>query len=438
MEHRKNAVLHEVRDECGTRLEVCNFQVEHVRVVAAFRRNVGEANVARIFEALQAFAVGVPAGHAVVVNLLRVLEFGVQVCRIQFARQVTGTELDPGIFIDFAADMKWDYALVDAGWYLRDGKNVKIGPDGLVVRDGFDVPELVEYGRAKGVGLLLWIDWPDLIQVDPRKTLKRCSDWGVAGVKIDHMNSHSQETVASLTETVRAAAEYKLLVNFHGMYEPTGLERTLPNQITREGIYGNEYFRGRAISQTLVAALPYTRCLIGPGDYTPGGFRNTHLETYRPLKEQTGANASTEVVGTRAHELALCMLLDSPLRCLCDLPRVYKDQPGLEYLRALPATWDDTVALDGAIGEFYVAARRSGDDWYVSGITNEQARAFAVPLDFLDEGASYDAAIYADAPESDADAAAIDITSKTVVKGDVLNFTAVRDGGWNAVLKRKR
>ena len=341
-------------------------------------------------------------------------------------------------FIDFAADMKWDYALVDAGWYLRDGKNVKIGPDGLVVRDGFDVPELVEYGRAKGVGLLLWIDWPDLVQVDPRKTLKRCSDWGVAGVKIDHMNSHSQETVASLTETVRAAAEYKLLVNFHGMYEPTGLERTLPNQITREGIYGNEYFRGRAISQTLVAALPYTRCLIGPGDYTPGGFRNTHLETYRPLKEQTGANASTEVVGTRAHELALCMLLDSPLRCLCDLPRVYKDQPGLEYLRALPATWDDTVALDGAIGEFYVAARRSGEDWYLSGITNEQSRAFAVTLDFLDDGASYDATFYADAPESDADAAAIDITSKTVVKGDVLNFTAVRDGGWNAVLKRKR
>ena len=341
-------------------------------------------------------------------------------------------------FIDFAADMKWDYALVDAGWYLRDGKNVKIGPDGLVVRDGFDVPALVEYGRAKGVGLLLWIDWPDLVQVDPRKTLKRCSDWGVAGVKIDHMNSHSQETVAGLTETVRAAAEYKLLVNFHGMYEPTGMERTLPNQITREGIYGNEYFRGRAISQTLVAALPYTRCLVGPGDYTPGGFRNTHLETYRPLKEQKGANASTEVVGTRAHELALCMLLDSPLRCLCDLPRVYKDQPGLDYLRALPATWDDTVALDGAIGEFYVAARRSGDDWYVSGITNEQARAFAVPLDFLDEGASYDAAIYADAPESDADAAAIAITSKTVVKGEALTFTAVRDGGWNAVLKRKR
>ena len=110
----------------------------------------------------------------------------------------------------------------------------------------------------------------------------------------------------------------------------------------------------------------------------------------------------------------------------------------MDYLRALPATWDDTVALDGAIGEFYVAARRSGDDWYVSGITNEQARAFAVPLDFLDEGASYDAAIYADAPESDSDAAAIDITSKTVVKGDALTFTAVRDGGWNAVLKRKR
>ncbi|MBQ9813635.1 MAG: glycoside hydrolase family 97 catalytic domain-containing protein [Thermoguttaceae bacterium] len=340
-------------------------------------------------------------------------------------------------FIDFASEMKWDYLLIDAGWYKGSGKNLAIGPEGLVVGQSVDVPALVEYGKAKGVRILLWIDWPDIVQVDVRKTLKRVADWGVAGVKIDHMNSHSQETVAALTEAVRIAAEYKLLVNFHGMYEPTGLERTFPNQITREGIRGNEYFRGSALSPSFVATLPYTRCLIGPGDYTPGGFRDAHLETYKPLREQTESDASTMVVGTRAHELALCAVLDSPLRCLCDLPRVYRGQKGLEYLVGLPATWDDTIALDGEIGEFYAVARRSGSNWLVSAITNEKARTLDLTLDFLDDGAEYDATFYRDAPESDQDANAIEITRGAVRKGDAIQAAMVRDGGWNAVFVKK-
>ena len=340
-------------------------------------------------------------------------------------------------FIDFAAETKWDYLLIDAGWYKGSGRNLTFGPEGLVVVQSVDVPALVEYGRAKGVRILLWIDWPDIVQVDVRKTLKRVADWGVAGVKIDHMNSNSQETVAALTETVRIAAEYKLLVNFHGMYEPTGLERTFPNQITREGIRGNEYFRGGALSTSLIAALPYTRCLIGPGDYTPGGFRNAHKETYKPLKEQTDPDASTMVVGTRAHELALCMVLDSPLRCLCDLPRVYRGQKGLEYLVDLPATWDDTIALDGEIGEFYAVARRNGSDWHVSAITNEKARTLDLTLDFLDGGAEYEATFYRDALESDQDANAIEITRGVVRKGDAVEASMVRDGGWNAVFVKK-
>lgn len=342
-------------------------------------------------------------------------------------------------FIDFTASMGWEYTLIDAGWYKAPGKTKLDEWDwskGLQIVDKVDLKECVAYGESKGVGLIMWIDWPHLIRLGaPREVLTELASYGIKGVKIDHMNSHSQEMVAALTETVRVAAELKLLVNFHGMYVPTGLERTYPNQITREGVRGNEYFRNAPLSMELVATLPYTRGLVGPCDYTPGGFRNAHLETYKNLKSQEGADASAMVVGTRAHELALCMILDSPLRCLCDLPEVYANQPGLEYLRGLPSAWDDTIALQGKVGESIVMARRSDKTWYVSGITNSETRHFSVPLDFLKENVRYEGTIYADRAESDADACAIEISTRTYRLGDVLEIDAVRDGGWNLVLR---
>ena len=340
-------------------------------------------------------------------------------------------------FIDFSAEMGWEFALVDAGWYKGAKNTLEIGPEGLVAREGFDPVALVEYGKQKGVSIILWIDWPDLVQVGVRRTLERVAAWGVAGVKIDHMNSHSQEMVAALTETTRVAAECKLLVNYHGMYEPTGLERTYPNQITREGIQGNEYFRGRALTPTFVATLPFTRAALGPADYTPCGFRNAHREDYKTLKEQTAADASTAVLGTRARELALCVVLDSPLRCLCDLPRVYRGQNGLDFLKNLPAAWDDTLALDGAIGEFCVVARRRGNDWYLSAITNEQGRSLDLTFDFLEEGATYEATFYSDSPRTEQDATDVLVTSSTVRKGDALRVVMARDGGWNVVLVKQ-
>ena len=343
-------------------------------------------------------------------------------------------------FIDFTAEAGWEYTLVDAGWYRRlsaeerksASRNLKLEPS-----KNLNIPECVKYGREKGVGVLLWIDWPDLIHTDMRETFKTVASWGVAGLKIDHMNSHSQEMVAALTDAVKLAAEYKLLVNFHGMYVPTGLERTYPNQITREAIRGNEYFRGSALPLGHAATLIFTRNALGPSDYTPGGFRNEHLETYKPLKELDEKNPSCRVVGTRAHELALCMLFDSPLRCLCDLPSSYRGQPGFDFLRDLPATWDDTTALAGAPDEFVVMARRSGASWFVSAITNEEPRKIKTTLDFLDRNAEYEGTLYVDAPESDKDATAVAVSTRTFRAGDVVEFDLVREGGANLVLKRR-
>ena len=354
------------------------------------------------------------------------------------AREISDRKLRE--FIDFGAEMGWEYTLVDAGWYKRPNAKERDAWDwskGLEPSKNLNVPECVKYGKEKGVDVLLWMDWPDIVHTDLEQTFKTVADWGVAGVKIDHMNSHSQETVAALTDAVRLAAKYKLLVNFHGMYVPTGLERTYPNQITREAIRGNEYFRGSSLPLNHAVTMLFTRMLLGPGDYTPGGFRNEHSETYKPLRELDEENASCRVVGTRAHELALCMLYDSPLRCLCDLPTVYRDQPGLEYLRDLPCAWDDTLVLDGEPEEFVVMARRSGDDWYVSGITNTQPRRLSVTLDFLEKGAEFEGTFYVDAPESDKDANVVAISTRTFRKGDRVDFELVREGGANLVLKRQ-
>lgn len=344
-------------------------------------------------------------------------------------------------FIDFTAEMGWRYTLVDAGWYKTPPKNAVDSRDwslGLEENPKVDLKKCVEYGASKGVRLIMWIDWPDLVATGHGDdVLKHYAKVGIAGVKIDHMNSHSQEMVAALTETVKLAADLKLLVNFHGMYVPTGLERTFPNQITREGIQGNEYFRSRPLAMSQVVALPFTRGLVGPADYTPGGFKNRHKETYLPLKKQTERDASCQVVGTRAHELALCMLIDSPLRCLCDLPEVYRDQPGLEYLRDLPTVWDDSVVVDAKIGEFVVIARRSGDVWRYSGATDDQPRRFDVPLELLEDGVEYEGVLYADAPESDVDACALRVESRVFTRDDRLVVDAAREGGWNLVLTPK-
>ncbi len=331
--------------------------------------------------------------------------------------------------VDLAAEMGWEYTLVDAGWKDKQKEVVAYTKD-------LNVPELVKYAKEKNVRILLWFHYKNLVDAGVREALKQVADWGVAGVKIDFMDSHTQEMVQWLEETCKITAEYRLLVDYHGMYKPTGMERTYPNQITREGVRGNEYNRWSKNSATHTATLPFTRCMLGPADYTPGGFLNEHSETFKSLNAYKDRSIDCHVIGTRAHELALCMIYDSPLRCLADLPRNYKGQPGLDYLRDLPAVWDETIALDGQIGEFYVVARRSGDDWFVSGVTNEEARSFSVKFDFLEDG-EYEAVLYADAPESDQDATQISISTKTFRKGDSFDVDAVREGGWNVVLRKK-
>lgn len=336
--------------------------------------------------------------------------------------------------VDLSAKFGWKYTTLDDPWYFNS-YNVKkpgVQVDTTKGCGTIDIPEAIRYANSKGVGIFVWMHYKDLITCTREKTFAAYEKWGIKGIKIDFMDSDCQEMVQWLNETVAMCAKHHLMVNYHGMYKPVGFERTYPNQITREGILGNEYNKfSKLVTTGHCATLPFTRYLCGPGDFTPGGFLNVQPENFKTQKHLTTPPCLEQ--GTRAHALAMCLVVDSPILTICDRPENYKNQPGADLLKDIPAVWDASTALDGQIGEFYLVSRRSGDKFYAAAITNENARELTLPLSFLKAGKNYSAVIYADAPESDQMATKLAISKKTVKAGDVLSIKMVRNGGWSAV-----
>ena len=303
----------------------------------------------------------------------------------QMTRPSTATYKE---LIEFSAEMGWPYVLLDAGWSARG--NI------LQANRAVDMPEVLAFARQKNVRLLLWLYWSSLDHNDAyQQAFPLYEQWGIAGVKIDFMNRDDQEMVNWYEKIVKAGAAHHLLVNFHGACKPTGMIRTYPNQITREGILGNEYNRWSArVTPEYKTTLPFTRLIVGPADFTPGGFINKQLDQFRYDVKPT------EVQGTRCAELALFVCLESPLIHAADHPSHYLGQPGLDFLRGLPTVWDDTRCLDGAIAEHVVIARRNGTRWFLGALTDRHARDIPLKLDFLGPG-SWTMKIWKDAPDSD-------------------------------------
>jgi alpha-glucosidase len=292
-------------------------------------------------------------------------------------------------FIDFAAEFGLEYVLVDAGWYgdHRDG-----GADITKCIPGLDVAGLAAYAKPKNVRLIVWINWETARdQMDVAFPLYE--KWGLAGVKVDYMDRKDQEIVAFYQRAARTAARYHLAIDFHGAYASSGEERTFPNWLTREGVMGLEYVKwSDRVTPRHDVTIPFTRMLVGPMDYTPGGFRNVTVDAFAPRNELP------VVMTTRAHQLAMYVVYDSPLQMLSESPAAYRGEPGSEFLKVVPATWDETKVLDGKIGEYVVIARRHGTDWFLGAMT-DGARKLTVPLGFLGPGA-FEATVYADVPES--------------------------------------
>ncbi|MEV6368078.1 glycoside hydrolase family 97 catalytic domain-containing protein [Micromonospora musae] len=252
-------------------------------------------------------------------------------------------------YVDFAARNGWSYILIDEGW------------------DRSWVPDVVRYARARGVEVLLWFHWTALDTAQERDTtLSLVKSWGVAGVKVDFMDSDSQARFQWYDDILRKTAEMRLMVNFHGATIPRGIQRTWPHVMTLEAIRGAEQFRTRAATNTM---FPFTRNVVGGMDYTPVAFVVSDRDT------------------TDAHEVATFLVYESGWQHAADKPENYDSRPeALRTLNQLPTTWDETRLLGGRPGQEAYVARRAGEGWYIGGISAVPAKTFETPLTFLGKG----------------------------------------------------
>ena len=219
--------------------------------------------------------------------------------------------------------------------------------------------------------------------------------WGASGVKIDYMNRDDHEMLQFYDRCVRAAARHRLTVDFHGAYKGTGLQRTYPNLLTREGVMGMEHNKwSDRVTPEHDVTIPFTRMLAGPMDFTPGAFDNAAKGKF---KAQSTAPMSQ---GTRCHQLAMYVIYESPLVMVSDYFEAYKNQPGFEFIEKAPIVWDDTKVLSGEPAKFVVIARRNGNKWCVGAMTNWDTRDLEIPLSFLGQG-DYEAQVFADGANAD-------------------------------------
>jgi alpha-glucosidase len=276
------------------------------------------------------------------------------------------------------------------------------------------------------------------------ETFSRLEKWGVVGVKTDFLERQDQEMVNWCERVCRAAARHRIMVNFHGSFKSTGAERTWPNMITREAVLGNEMsiFR-KTVTPAHCATLPFTRFLLGPADFTPGGFGNVYSRDFVPQvakghrygDETDRCPHWAEEMGTRAHAIAQCIQFDSPLMTLCDWPERYRGADGIEALRGLPATWKDTRPVAGRCGEFYAVVRESHDGRFYFAATTVRARTVDLDLGFLGDG-EWRMTVYADDPaKTPSDAKALSVFTRSVRKSGRASFALCDEGGAVAVFE---
>lgn len=341
-------------------------------------------------------------------------------------------------FIDLAASMGWDYQLIDwfwyegmASWEISLHSTPKAKPGDFTRHVPFiDIPKLVSHAKSKNVRSLIWAHSLDMQTFGVEKSMAYFAGLGFAGVKVDFLNSNSQETRQWMEKVLTIAAKHRLLINFHGAPVPTGLARTYPNFITQEGVLGNEYFKmpGNKCTPRHTATLPFTRALLGAMDLTPGAFLNRSSKDFR-------VTAPSQVIGTRAHELAKTVAYPSPLLVLCDSPKNYLGQPGAEFLRNLPTVWDESVVVQGEIGKSFVVARRSGTRWYLVAINGEDAETLQASLHFLGSG-KWNLESFSDI-SAGSDYQAIALGTGTVDSATNLTLQLLPAGGYAAILTKK-
>ena len=330
-------------------------------------------------------------------------------------------------FIDFAAASGFPYYMIDAGWASGPAGCCDANPATDITRaaDGIDIPELVRYAHGKGVGLLLWAHWE---HVAPRMddVLDTYARWGIKGIKVDFMNRDDQEVVDFYHRIAEGTAKRHLLLDLHGAYVPAGLQRTYPNFITQEGVMGAEWNKmNDRITPHHNLMIPYTRMLVGPIDYTPGGFHNGTPATFK-VRE-----VNPETQSTRGQALAMYVVYDSPLQMVSGAPESYRDAAGFDFIQRVPTAWDETRFLSGTPGKDIVLARRQGKSWYLGAMSaGGGGRVENVSLRFLPPG-RYRATVWEDGATPNE----LQRTEREVKAGDVLPLRLATAGGAAVILE---
>ena len=338
-----------------------------------------------------------------------------------------GVDFEPGInnrtyeyYIDFAARNGIEYVILDEGW------SVNKKADLMQVIPEIDVKHLCDYAKERGVGIVLWAGYWALNR-DMEQVMKHYAEMGVKGFKIDFMDRDDQQMVDFYERAAATAAKYKLFVDFHGAYKPCGLSRKYPNVVNYEGVNGLEQMKwsGLELDQvTYDVQIPFIRMVAGPMDYTQGAMRNAQKSSYRESYSEPMSQ------GTRCRQLAMYVIYEAPFNMLCDSPSNYeKEKECTEFIAEIPTVWDQTVALDGKVGEFAVMARRAGEEWYVGGLTNWSQREIEVNLDFLPEG-TYDIESIQDGVNANKIASDYRIVKQTADNKKVLKVKMARGGGF--------
>lgn len=325
-------------------------------------------------------------------------------------------------YIDFAADNHIEFVILDEGWY-----NPEKG-DMLTVIPELDLEELIRYGKSKGVDLILWTVF-NVLDEHLEAACKKYSEMGISGFKVDFLDRDDQTAVEMTYRIADMTAKYKLTLDLHGFYKPTGLNRTYPNIINFEAVFGMEEMKWSSIQKDMMeydVTMPYIRMMAGPVDYNASkkDFKDIY---YNPMSQ-----------GTRCHQLAAYVVHDSPLTMLADNPTIYKrEQECTDFIISIPNKGiEETRVLQGKVGESIIMARRAGTSWYIGGMTDWTAREITLDFDFLDNG-NYEVILFKDGINADKQAEDYKQEQFTITPASKKKIRMASGGGFAMTITKK-
>lgn len=353
-----------------------------------------------------------------------------------------GVDFEAGIneqtyryLIDFAAENSIPYVLFDAGWLTGKDAGEMVETDEKLAegKTFIDVKGLIDYAKSKDVKVILWV-LAKSMEKYPQKAFDVMKGWGADGLKIDFTDRDDQTAMEFYENMARMAAERQMVIDMHGCAKPVGQFRTWPNLINFEGVLGGEVNKwSKAITPSHNIDLVFTRMLMGPMDYTPGGLRNTAKGDFSPCYN------FPEVQGTRAHQAAMYVVYFAPLQMLCDSASEYLKSPEiLKFMAETPTTWDETKVLEGKIGKYVVIARRSGEDWYIGGMCDWDGKEVDIDLSkILSPDTEYKAEIIRDGANAGRVGTDFKYCVKSLTSADKLKLKMAPGGGFAVKLSPK-